>query len=319
MSRQKDVNVIRTFLKVGCEKIQKSIRSHISLCPLKDGRYYWTFHAACFCHKSDQKLRKDQSKILDCHENSMKSDQARPRDSCTCPSWGFLGTSKGAASDPPGTGRSSEQAYGSHCCRQHAASHAPVRTSLNQLLFHGEGDVVYLCKHLSEVFRCGVVTALTQVGLHLVPNLGLVQVPGVLLLRILSRRGVGRPWDLVDCRRLLEDLIGEALGRGKDLSVVGGDEVLHKLLQLLPVHLQQCLRDWNPHRNLQMVRMIWIDFVTYRCTLSAFLILKTTRATAWGHQKMSREPQLQVTEVTLHLQQMHLAPMLFDVRWMELK
>ena len=29
---------------------------------------------------------------------------------------------------------------------------------------------------------------------------------------------------------------------------------------------------------------------------------------------MSREPQLQVTEVTLHLQQM-----LFDVRWMELK
>ena len=33
---------------------------------------------------------------------------------------------------------------------------------------------------------------------------------------------------------------------------------------------------------------------------------------------MSREPQLQVTEVTLHLQQMHLAPMVFDVRWMEL-
>ena len=112
---------------------------------------------------------------------------------------------------------------------------------------------MYLCKHLSEVFGCGVVAALTQVGLHLVPDLGLVQVPRVLLLRILSRCGVGRPWDLVDCRRLLEDLVGEALGCGKDLGVVGRDEVLHKLLQLLPVHLEQSLTDGDPDGDLVRV------------------------------------------------------------------
>ena len=33
---------------------------------------------------------------------------------------------------------------------------------------------------------------------------------------------------------------------------------------------------------------------------------------------MSREPQLQVTEVTLHLKEGHVGPILFDVLWMEM-
>ena len=114
---------------------------------------------------------------------------------------------------------------------------------------------MYLCKHLSEVFGCRVVAALAQVGLHLVPHLRLVQVPRVLLLRVLSCCRVGRPGDLVDCRRLLEDLVGEALGGGEDLGVVGGDQILHELLQLLTVHLQQGLGDGDSHWHLHI---IWV-------------------------------------------------------------
>ena len=50
--------------------------------------------------------------------------------------------------------------------------------------------VTHLGKHLCEVFGGGVVSSLLQVGLDLVLNLGLVQVPRVLLLRVLARRGV---------------------------------------------------------------------------------------------------------------------------------
>ena len=56
--------------------------------------------------------------------------------------------------------------------------------------------VMYLGKHLGEVLGGRVVTPLLEVGLHLVLDLGLVQVPGVLLLSILARRGVGGPGNL---------------------------------------------------------------------------------------------------------------------------
>ena len=48
----------------------------------------------------------------------------------------------------------------------------------------------YLGEHLCEVFGGGVVAALLEVGLHLVLHLTLVQVPGVLLLRVLARSRV---------------------------------------------------------------------------------------------------------------------------------
>ena len=48
----------------------------------------------------------------------------------------------------------------------------------------------YLGEHLREVFGGGVVAALLEVGLHLVLHLTLVQVPGVLLLRVLARSRV---------------------------------------------------------------------------------------------------------------------------------
>ena len=50
---------------------------------------------------------------------------------------------------------------------------------------------MYLGEHLGEVLGGGVVAALLEVGLDLVLDLGLVQVPGVLLLSILASGGVG--------------------------------------------------------------------------------------------------------------------------------
>ena len=47
-----------------------------------------------------------------------------------------------------------------------------------------------LCKHLCEVFGGRVVTSLLQVGLDLVLDLSLVQVPRVLLLCVLPGRRV---------------------------------------------------------------------------------------------------------------------------------
>ena len=48
----------------------------------------------------------------------------------------------------------------------------------------------HLGKHGSQMFGGGVVATLLEVGLHLVLHLSLVQVPGVLLLSVLARRGV---------------------------------------------------------------------------------------------------------------------------------
>lgn len=45
--------------------------------------------------------------------------------------------------------------------------------------------------------------------------------------------------NLIDLRTLLQDLVSQFLGRGQHLCVVFGYEVLHELLQLLSVHLQQ--------------------------------------------------------------------------------
>lgn len=58
------------------------------------------------------------------------------------------------------------------------------------------GNVMYLSEHLGEVLGGGVVASLLEVGLDLVLDLGLVQVPRVLLLGVLARRRVWGPGNL---------------------------------------------------------------------------------------------------------------------------
>ena len=111
----------------------------------------------------------------------------------------------------------------------------------------------HLGKHLSQMLGGGVVAALLQVGLHLVLHLGLVQVPGVLLLGVLAGRGVRGSGDLVDGAGLLQYLVRQLLGRGQHLGVVGRDQILDELLQLLPVHLEQSLTDGDPDGDLVRV------------------------------------------------------------------
>ena len=111
----------------------------------------------------------------------------------------------------------------------------------------------HLGKHLSQMLGGGVVAALLQVGLHLVLHLGLVQVPGVLLLGVLAGRGVRGSGDLVDGAGLLQYLVRQLLGRGQHLGVMGRDQILDELLQLLPVHLEQSLTDGDPDGDLVRV------------------------------------------------------------------
>lgn len=47
--------------------------------------------------------------------------------------------------------------------------------------------------------------------------------------------------DLVDFRVGGEDLISQFLSSGQHLGVMGGDQILDQLLQLVSVHLEQCL------------------------------------------------------------------------------
>lgn len=54
----------------------------------------------------------------------------------------------------------------------------------------------------------------------------------------------------VDLGAQEEDLVGQALGGGQHLGVVGADEVLHELLQLVPVHLGKRLGDGQPQLHL---------------------------------------------------------------------
>ena len=68
------------------------------------------------------------------------------------------------------------------------------------------------------MFGRRVVPALFQIRLHLVLHLGFIQMPGVLLPCVLTSSGVWGPWDLVDRRRLLQDLVRETLGSWKHLS-----------------------------------------------------------------------------------------------------
>ena len=103
------------------------------------------------------------------------------------------------------------------------------------------------------MFGGGVVSPLFQVGLHLVLHLSLVQVPGVLLLGVLASRGVRGSSDLVDGAGLLQYLVRQLLGRGQNLRVVRGDQILNKLLQLLSVHLEQSLTDGDPDGHLVRV------------------------------------------------------------------
>ena len=103
------------------------------------------------------------------------------------------------------------------------------------------------------MFGGRVVTALLQVGLHLVLHLGLVQVPGVLLLGVLPSCRVRSSSNLIDGARLLEDLVRKLLSCGQNLSVVRRDQILDEFLKLLPVHLQESLADGNSHRDLVRV------------------------------------------------------------------
>ena len=57
--------------------------------------------------------------------------------------------------------------------------------------------------------------------------------------------------DLVDLRVGRQDLVGELLRGGQHLRVVHGDQVLDQLLQLVPVHLEQRLRDGQAQLHLQ--------------------------------------------------------------------
>lgn len=57
----------------------------------------------------------------------------------------------------------------------------------------------------------------------------------------------------VDLGAQEEDLVGQALGSGQHLSVVGADEILHELLQLVPVHLGESLGDGKPQLHLMGV------------------------------------------------------------------
>lgn len=54
----------------------------------------------------------------------------------------------------------------------------------------------------------------------------------------------------VDLGAQEEDLVGKALGSGQHLGVVGADEILHELLQLVPVHLGESLGDGKPQLHL---------------------------------------------------------------------
>lgn len=54
----------------------------------------------------------------------------------------------------------------------------------------------------------------------------------------------------IDLRAQEEDLVCQALGSGQHLGVVRADEVLHELLQLVPVHLGECLRNGQPQLYL---------------------------------------------------------------------
>lgn len=57
--------------------------------------------------------------------------------------------------------------------------------------------------------------------------------------------------DLVDLRVGGQDLVGQLLSSGQHLGVVGRDQVLDQLLQLVPVHLKQRFRDGQPQLHLR--------------------------------------------------------------------
>lgn len=57
--------------------------------------------------------------------------------------------------------------------------------------------------------------------------------------------------DLVDFRVGGEDLVSQFLSSGKHLGVMGCDQILNQLLQLVSVHLEQRLRDGQPQLHLQ--------------------------------------------------------------------
>lgn len=52
--------------------------------------------------------------------------------------------------------------------------------------------------------------------------------------------------DLVDLRVGGQDLVCQFLGGGQHLGVMGCDQILDQLLQLISVHLEQRLRDGQP-------------------------------------------------------------------------
>ena len=99
----------------------------------------------------------------------------------------------------------------------------------------------YLSKHGGQLLVGVVVAALREVVLDLVSDLRLVEMPDVLVVGVRSGRRIRSSGDPVDLGSLLQDLVGQPLRRRQHLGVVLRDEVLHELLQLLPVHLKQGL------------------------------------------------------------------------------
>ena len=91
------------------------------------------------------------------------------------------------------------------------------------------------------MFVCIVVSPLSQAGLNLLPDLNFVKVPSVCFGGVGAGGGVGSALNPVDLGLLSQEFVSQLLGGGQDVSVVLADQVLHKLLQLVPVHLKEGL------------------------------------------------------------------------------
>lgn len=82
--------------------------------------------------------------------------------------------------------------------------------------------------------------------------------------------------DLVDLGVGGQDLVGQFLGGGQHLGVMGCDQVLDQLLQLVSVHLEQRLRDGQPQLHLHRSNT--------EKTVSAFAasVTESWSMTRWG-------------------------------------
>lgn len=101
--------------------------------------------------------------------------------------------------------------------------------------------LAHLAEQTVQLLVAVVVAALTQIAAHHLAHLRLVQVPRVLVVLRGAGGRIRRAGDRVDLRLLTEDFVGQLLRRRQHFRVMLGDQILHELLQLLAVHLQQSL------------------------------------------------------------------------------